>query len=820
MKKNIITNKITPCCGLPFSVVYWWVENLTLNSPSDRSFILSKISQNGTIAIDGWKVLINSGTLEADASLTKADFLAWFDCGNQPTCEQLKLIIEGYKMGRWVGDLNEIRFENVLGVLKITDTAPTTVGLYRLSEVGTYTNLGGLVTTAGKINDAYFNGTTWSLIAADLPQPINNNYTIENTYIIDPEQIVPSEALYNDTSETLAGDIIKRVDINTGENVNYRKISNLPELAPEAIYFTKDDNYYERIYDNYINIEWFKTAKDGVTDDADKFQEAFDFLASVGGGKLFIPKGTYAISHVDFLGKKYSNITIEGHEAKIITLHPTSRIIREGNPQPTLARNNSADGCFFFNAQVSNQTDDSESIKNITISGITFISDVVSLGFDELSHQISAHGVSNFRVENCKFIGFLSDGIAINRGDGIYGSAYNKNFECVNCYFDGINKDNRNPISIYYCDGYVVDRCVIKNSTRSDMPGGIDTEADSVDNISRNGSITNCSFDNIGGLGAVVIIQNTFNPNSISFTNYTISNCSINNCSAPLFVGGHNPNYLNAKPSDFVIFEKNTVQNCDKLGEGYNSAGVLFRNNYFLNIPNGEITSGCNRMRFIDNKFRNIGNEEGIVFFNENKDIDFIGNTFTGMQRIFTMNVGKSIGKIIDNDFGSGNGAILFSLGSITDASEIPRFEFSGNRSSNFVVPTIYDFMTQGNVTEDSVLPKHIVDNVEYEANVSFSGFNYQSTFFSQKKGGNILQFAVNVERTFVRFATSPTTWSTFIDVSTGETKFLKKAGTTAERPTANWFRTGTQYFDTTLNKPIYADNANNVWRDSTGAIV
>lgn len=101
MQKNSITNKITPCCGLPFSVVYWWVSNLTLNSESDRQFILSKISQRGTISIDGWKVLVNSGTLEADASLTKSEFLAWFDCGRQPKCEQLKLIIEAFEIGNW-----------------------------------------------------------------------------------------------------------------------------------------------------------------------------------------------------------------------------------------------------------------------------------------------------------------------------------------------------------------------------------------------------------------------------------------------------------------------------------------------------------------------------------------------------------------------------------------------------------------------------------------------------------------------------------------------------------------------------------------------
>lgn len=183
MQKNSITNKITPCCGLPFSVIYWWVSNLTLNSESDRQYLLTQISQSGVLSIDGWKVLINSGTLEADASLTKADFLAWFDCGKQPNCEQLKLIIEGYKLGVWVGDLNEIRFENVLGVLEISDPAPTTIGLYRLSEVGTYVNLGGLVTTAGKINDAYFDGTTWSKVEVETNVP-NGNVEEGNTQAV------------------------------------------------------------------------------------------------------------------------------------------------------------------------------------------------------------------------------------------------------------------------------------------------------------------------------------------------------------------------------------------------------------------------------------------------------------------------------------------------------------------------------------------------------------------------------------------------------------------------------------------------------------
>lgn len=54
------------------------------------------------------------------------------------------------------------------GVLSPTSPAPTEKGKYLLSSAGTYTNLGGLVATADKLNYAYFDGTTWSLIAVDV----------------------------------------------------------------------------------------------------------------------------------------------------------------------------------------------------------------------------------------------------------------------------------------------------------------------------------------------------------------------------------------------------------------------------------------------------------------------------------------------------------------------------------------------------------------------------------------------------------------------------------------------------------------------------
>ena len=41
-------------------------------------------------------------------------------------------------------------------------------------DVGTYTNLGGIVTTIGKINYAYFDGTTWSLVSTSFPAGQNS----------------------------------------------------------------------------------------------------------------------------------------------------------------------------------------------------------------------------------------------------------------------------------------------------------------------------------------------------------------------------------------------------------------------------------------------------------------------------------------------------------------------------------------------------------------------------------------------------------------------------------------------------------------------
>ena len=82
------------------------------------------------------------------------------------------------------------------GELEISDTAPTTQGLYILSDVGTYNNLGGLVATADKLNYAYFDGTTWKLIVVEIPNSVVLDEQIKEMLL--SESYMPQSATYTD----------------------------------------------------------------------------------------------------------------------------------------------------------------------------------------------------------------------------------------------------------------------------------------------------------------------------------------------------------------------------------------------------------------------------------------------------------------------------------------------------------------------------------------------------------------------------------------------------------------------------------------------
>ena len=269
MQKNSITNKITPCCGLPFSVIYWWVSNLTLNTPADRQYLLTQISQNGTLSIDGWKVLVNSGTLEADASLTKAEFLAWFNCGKQPTCEQLKLIIEGFKVGNWnpnnelpeniaqiieeqvtsqIGLLTgasktwveEIDGDNVYHVFTGWKKDDGTLIDYQQSEIGKYIADGGF--TAVKTDAINFNP---SFITREYQSDNLFDFTTitEGYYVDSGGGLSPASGwFYTDKISATAGETFSNIDSLAGAFYDANDVFLPPRIASSNAQFSAPTN--------------------------------------------------------------------------------------------------------------------------------------------------------------------------------------------------------------------------------------------------------------------------------------------------------------------------------------------------------------------------------------------------------------------------------------------------------------------------------------------------------------------------------------------------------------------------------------------------
>ena len=361
-------------------------------------------------------------------------------------------------------ELQKLSLSGIKGSLKITDTAPTVQGLYILSDVGTYTNIGGLVTTTGKINYAYFDGTTWSLIATDLPQPIVNNITNNNNYTIDPEQIVPSEALYTD--DTLAGDVLKRVDKATGENVNYRETTTWHDETSMndskldgIIYIKKGSKYYKRVI-NEVNIAWFGAVGDGETDDTIAINKAINSIKD--NVTVVVPKGNYRVSCLVIENKKNFNF-----------------IGLDGSKLILISENNSSEKGIELKGV----------LENIKISGHTIIGD----GLLSSKHQAiySASGqtlknieVSENKISNC-ILGISANanlggsiknyiiknnvinniiGTAPGNGYGIhYASIDIDNNSDVHIFGNRIDNCERHSIYIGRGNGVIVEKNIITN---------------------------------------------------------------------------------------------------------------------------------------------------------------------------------------------------------------------------------------------------------------------------------------------------------------------------------------------------------------------
>lgn len=282
-----------------------------------------------------------------------------------------------------------------------------------------------------------------------------------------------------------------------------------------------------RIYNKVLEANWL-CAMDGVTDDAQSINDMIRICDNV-----HFPKGQYKLkskfnaegkvdkslhsSIMSHIGIYRSNVKLIGDNgAEFVTDEPIGTIYVFSQPN-----------------QIEN------SIRNIEISGLIFTVHNDGKQFHEFMHTIKLMGVNGMTIKNCKFNDFWGDAICLSHyGDNPQTGerTRNMNVRILNNQIVGGDKhSNRNGISVINGQNVLIKGNTIKNTSRKDMPGGIDVEpnnsAYTIDNIRIERNIIAGARGTAGAIGVVLLGDNapahdvTIVGNRISDCSYGISLC-------------------------------------------------------------------------------------------------------------------------------------------------------------------------------------------------------------------------------------------------------------------------------------------------------
>ena len=198
---------------------------------------------------------------------------------------------------------------------------------------------------------------------------------------------------------------------------------------------------------------------------------AYFLGAAASGDDVWLPKGTYHLN--------------------ALTLPANSHFTGAGEGTILKAYDTSLRGILGCDSGSSSATLDNMSFRNFKFLSVG--------GFLETAHSLNLNGVRNVMVDNIQFIGARGDGFYL--GSGIAGGAerHNYNVTVQDCFFDGMNNTNRNPISIIDVDGMTIDNNVFRRWGRSDMPGGVDFEPDDTFGVVRNVKHSRNTYSEGGG---------------------------------------------------------------------------------------------------------------------------------------------------------------------------------------------------------------------------------------------------------------------------------------------------------------------------------
>lgn len=301
--------------------------------------------------------------------------------------------------------------------------------------------------------------------------------------------------------------------------------------------------------------------------------------AQATGAKVFAPAGRghgpdgdYVVDHM--LLRTNSYIFGEG----------AATVIR---PKIANDASGAASVCFYYRAPDANTQ-----IRNVVLRDLQFYGRVEASAFWEFNHLVHVGGVRGMLVDNVIFKGFQGDGLCIAAGE--VGATERHNFDVIvqNCVFDGVNRDNRNGISVIDVNRMRISGCRFFNCSRNNMPGPIDFEPDNFAFYTlKDVSVIDCQFDNCGGNVAVVgIFCGSDVPVPVGFT---VRGCTVSNyVGTGAMLGYNNSRLMNgdAAINCRIHWSGNRFFGNQVNGRPFDlfaARGALVENNYFEAMGGG-----------------------------------------------------------------------------------------------------------------------------------------------------------------------------------------------------------------------------------------
>lgn len=353
----------------------------------------------------------------------------------------------------------------------------------------------------------------------------------------------------------------------------------------------------------FINVMSEGAVGDGVTNDTAVFNNAFSK-----GKFVYAPPGDYLLGNV--------NIPTGGY---LFGAGMANTIFRQA-PSPVGGK-----GVIFANSGSA-----SSFLEGIVLQDFTVIGRSQLDPFNEFYHLISLNGVRNCVVQRVFFSSFSGDGLYLGSGDTAGQERHNFNVSVRDCYFDGVNYENRNAISVIDGDGVFIEGNTFYRCVKSTMPGAVDIEPDQTWHVVKNIRVSNNKFKAVGGnIGVVscVMAGSIPAPLNISITDNQFEDSLTSVSHAEI---AFQTNRILGDSSDFmnIVVAQNTGANGCKPFDIRSVKGLVFESNQFDDYSSnsllGYIASSdlVRDATFDSNHFRRIGagasTNYGIAIFNVN----------------------------------------------------------------------------------------------------------------------------------------------------------------------------------------------------------